>query len=78
MTLEELKNCKVIISAEPIVFKLEEDLNLAELENYIDFQENLGLDDESLLEKINFDLYSNTSKHLNFFNFYNKKSEIKK
>ena len=78
MTLEELKNCKVIISAEPIVFKLEEDLNLAELENYIDLQEKLGLDDESLLERINFDLYSNTSKNLNFFNFYDMKSEIKK
>lgn len=75
MTLEELKNCKVIISAEPIVFKLEEDLNLAELENYIDFQEELGLDDESLLERINFDLYSNTSEH---FDLYDIKSEIKK
>ena len=78
MTLEELKDCKVIMSAEPIVFKLEEDLNLAELENYIDLQEKLGLDDESLLERINFDLYSNTSKNLNFFNFYDMKSEIKK
>lgn len=75
MTLEELKNCKVIISAEPIVFKLEEDLNLAELENYIDFQEELGLDDESLLERINFDLYSNTSAK---FDLYDMKSEIKK
>lgn len=78
MTLEELKNCKVIISAEPIVFKLEEDLNLAELENYIDFQEKLGLDDESLLEKINFDLYFDASKYFDFFNFYDMKSEIKK
>lgn len=75
MTLEELKNCKVIISAEPIVFKLEEDLNLAELENYIDLQEKLGLDDESLLERINFDLYSNTSAK---FDLYDMKSEIKK
>ena len=77
MTLEELKNCKVIISAEPIVFKLEEDLNLAELENYIDFQENLGLDDESLLEKINFDLYSNTYDY-DYFDLCDMKSEIKK
>lgn len=75
MTLEELKNCKVIISAEPIVFKLEEDLNLAELENYIDLQEILGLDDESLLEKINSDLYSNTHEN---FDFYDIKSKIKK
>lgn len=75
MTLEELKNCKVIISAEPVIFKLEEDLRLAELENYIDLQENLGLDDESLLERIKFDLYSNVSE---YFDFYDIKSEIKK